>query len=75
MPTPAQQKYGTSLTLETAVIAIAKVQAAYNCTDIEAITKMQGAAAESGDEFSLEVLCEIKSALIDPVLFGMAEQR
>ncbi|WP_219097558.1 hypothetical protein [Pseudomonas sp. UMAB-40] len=52
------------LTLETAVIAIAKVQAAYSCTDLEAITKMQGAAAQAGDEASLEVLCEIKSVLL-----------
>lgn len=71
----AQPKNDTRLTLETAVIAIAKVQAAYNCTDIEAITRMQGAAAECGDEFSLEVLCEIKSVLIDPLLFGLAEPR
>ena len=53
-----------SLTPETAVIAIAKVQAAYNCTDLEAITKMQGAAAEAGDGASLEVLCDIKSVLL-----------
>jgi len=53
-----------SLNLETAVIAIAKVQATYGCTDIEAITKMQGAAAEAGDEASLEVLCHIKAELL-----------
>lgn len=52
------------LTLETAVDAIAKVQAAYNCTDLEAITKMQGAAAKAGDDGSLEVLCAIKAALL-----------
>ena len=28
------------LTIESAIIAIAKVQAAYNCTDLEAISKM-----------------------------------
>lgn len=53
-----------SLTPENAVMTIAKVQAAYNCTDLEAITKMQGAAAKAGDETSLEVLCNIKSALL-----------
>ena len=52
------------LTIESAVIAIAKVQAAYNCTDLEAISKMQAAAAKAGDEKSLDVLCEIKSELI-----------
>ena len=55
---------GTSLTLETAVMAISKVQAAYNCTDLEAITKMQEAAARAGDERSLDVLCSIKSELL-----------
>lgn len=54
----------TSLTIETAVIAIAKVQAAYNCTDLEAITKMQAEAAKAGDEKSLDVLCEVKGVLI-----------
>lgn len=53
-----------SLTPETAVIAIAQVQAAYGCDDIEAITLMQGAAAKADDEGSLEVLCQIKSALL-----------
>jgi hypothetical protein len=53
-----------SLTAEAAVIAIAQVQAAYNCADIEAVTLMQGAAAKAGDEGSLEVLCQIKSALL-----------
>lgn len=53
-----------SLTLETAVTAIAQVQAAYSCTDVEAITKMQGAAAKAGDEGSLEVLCAIKASLL-----------
>lgn len=53
-----------SLTIETAVIAIAKVQAAYNCTDLEAITKMQEEAAKAKDEQSLDVLCEVKSVLI-----------
>ncbi|WP_158785125.1 hypothetical protein [Pantoea sp. BAV 3049] len=57
----------TSLTLETAVIAISKVQAAYGCTDLEAITKMQGAAAAAGDDQSLEVLCEIKNVLLAPM--------
>lgn len=54
----------TSLTLETAVMAIAKVQAAYNCTDLEAITKMQTAAVKADDAVSLDVLCEIKGELI-----------
>ena len=54
----------TSLTVETAVIAIAQVQVAYNCTDLEAITKMQDAAAKANDEASLEVLCKIKSVLL-----------
>lgn len=53
-----------SLTLELAVIAIAEVQVAFNCSDLEAITKMQGAAAKAGDEESLKVLCEIKSGLL-----------
>lgn len=53
-----------SLTPETAVVAIAQVQMAYGCADIEAITLMQGAAAKAGDEASLEVLCQIKSALL-----------
>jgi hypothetical protein len=53
-----------SLTLETAVAAIAKVQAAYSCTYLEAITKMQGAAVVAGDESSLEVLCEIKAVFL-----------
>ena len=53
-----------SLTFETAVMAIAKVQAAYNCSDIQAITKMQGAAVQAGDEASLEVLCGIKAKLL-----------
>ncbi|UXH41584.1 hypothetical protein [Pseudomonas promysalinigenes] len=52
------------LTLESAVQAIAKVQAAYNCSDLEAITKMQGAAAKAGDEASLECLCVIKATLL-----------
>ena len=56
----------SSLNLETAVMAIAKVQAAYSLTDLEAITKMQGAAAAAGDEASLEVLCEIKAELLKP---------
>lgn len=55
----------TSLTLETAIPAIAQVQAAYGISDLDAITKMQGAAAKAGDEESLEVLCEIKNALLD----------
>lgn len=54
----------TTLTPETAIIAIAQVQAAYNCSDLEAITKMQGAAAKAGDEQSLSVLCDIKNQLI-----------
>lgn len=53
-----------SLTIETAVIAITKVQVAYNCTDIEAISRMQSAAAKAKDETSLDVLCEIKRELI-----------
>jgi hypothetical protein len=53
-----------SLKLETAVIAIAQVQAAYSCSDLEAITKMQGAAAKAGDEESLAALCRIKAALL-----------
>jgi hypothetical protein len=53
-----------SLTPEAAVVAIAQVQAAYDCGDIEAITLMQGAATKAGDEDSLEVLCQIKSALL-----------
>ncbi|MGB3122650.1 MAG: hypothetical protein WBB95_02470 [Pseudomonas sp.] len=53
-----------NLTLESAVQAIAQVQAAYNCSDLEAITKMQGAAAKSGDEASLEFLCQIKANLL-----------
>ncbi|CAI1544718.1 hypothetical protein ACN2AS_05510 [Serratia liquefaciens] len=54
----------TSLTLETAVMAIASVQAAYNCSDLEAITKMQEAAAKANDEQSLDVLCDVKWQLI-----------
>lgn len=54
----------SSLTIETAVMAIANVQAAYGCSDIEAISKMQSAAAKAGDEHSLDILCEIKSVLI-----------
>lgn len=53
-----------SLIAETAVIAIAQIQAAYNCSDLDAITRMQGAAAKVGDEASLEVLCKIKSVLL-----------
>lgn len=52
------------LTTETAVTAIAQVQAAYNCSDLDAITRMQGAAVKAGDEASLEVLCAIKAVLI-----------
>lgn len=37
------------LTIESAIIAIAKVQAAYNCTYVEAISKMQSEAAKAGD--------------------------
>lgn len=55
------------LTTETAVTAIAQVQAAYNCSDLDAITRMQGAAAKVGDEASLEVLCAIKAELIAQV--------
>lgn len=58
----------TSLTFETAVMAIAKVQVAYDCTELEAITKMQGAAAKAGDEQSLAVLCDIKAELIDQMM-------
>ncbi|BBV03972.1 hypothetical protein [Providencia rettgeri] len=53
-----------SLTIETAVVAIAKVQSTFKCSDVEAISKMQSAAAKSGDEKSLEILCEIKRELI-----------
>lgn len=53
-----------SLTFETAVMAIAKVQVAYNCSELEAITRMQGAAAKAGDEVSLEILCNIKRQLL-----------
>lgn len=53
-----------SLTPETAVVAIAQVQSAYDCTDIEAVTLMQGAAAKAGDNGSLEVLCQIKATLL-----------
>ncbi|MEL5392846.1 hypothetical protein [Serratia nevei] len=58
----------TTLTLETAVSAIARVQAAYNCTALDAITKMQAAAAKANDDKSLDVLCEIKSELIMQML-------
>lgn len=58
----------TSLTLEAAVIAISQVQAAYNCTDLEAISKMQAEAAKVGDEESIEVLFQIKSVLIEQLL-------
>lgn len=53
-----------ALNVETAVIAIAEVQVAYDCSALDAITKMQSAAAKADDEESLEVLCQIKSALI-----------
>lgn len=53
-----------SLTLETAVMAIAKVAVAHECSELEAITLMQGAAAAAGDEESLEILCKIKSDLL-----------
>lgn len=53
-----------SLTVETAVAAISEVQVAFNCTDLEAITKMQGSAAKAGDELSLQALCEIKAVLL-----------
>ncbi|MNJ82008.1 hypothetical protein D3C77_811310 [compost metagenome] len=54
-----------SLTFETAVMAISKVQVAYSCSELEAITKMQGESVKAGDEASLEVLCEIKGRLIE----------
>lgn len=57
-----------SLNIESAVIAISKVQAAYNCTDIEAISKMQTEAAKVGDEKSIEVLFQIKTVLIEEIL-------
>lgn len=57
-----------SLNIEAAVIAISKVQAAYNCTDIEAISKMQTEAAKVGDEDSIEVLFQIKNVLIEQLL-------
>ncbi len=53
-----------SLTNESVVSAVAVVQAAYNCTDIEAISKMQTAANEANDTASLDVLCDLKFALI-----------
>lgn len=53
-----------SLTFESAVMAIAKVRVAYNCSEMDAITKMQEAAAKAGDEASLDVLCSIKSKLL-----------
>lgn len=58
----------TSLTFETAVMAIAKVQVAHECSELEAISMMQSAAAHAGDEASLEVLCEIKGKLIEQML-------
>lgn len=59
-----------TLTHESVVMGIAQVQADYGCTELEAITKMQSAAAAVGDEAALEVLCEIKSAVLDPIHFG-----
>ena len=56
-----------SLNFETAVMAIAKVAVAHECSELEAITLMQGVAAASGDEESLEVLCSIKSQLLEQV--------
>lgn len=56
-----------SLTFETAVMAIAKVAVVHECSELEAITLMQGAAAAAGDEPSLEVLCGIKSELLQKV--------
>ena len=58
----------TNLDFETAVMAISKLVVAYNCTEIEAITKMQGAAAKAGDDASLEALCEIKGKLIEQLM-------
>lgn len=55
----------TSLNFQTAVMAIAKVQVAHECSELDAITMMQGAAAAAGDESSLEVLCKIKSELLE----------
>lgn len=55
----------TVLNLDTAIIAIAKVQTAYCCSALDAITLMQSAAAKARDEQSLEVLCEIKGRLIE----------
>lgn len=57
-----------SLNFETAVMTISKVVVAYSCTELEAITKMQGAAAKAGDDASLEVLCEIKEKLIEQMM-------
>ena len=57
-----------SLTLETAIIAITQVQVAYNCSDLEAISKMQAEAAKVGDEESIEVLFVIKNELIKQLL-------
>ncbi len=50
--------------VKTFVKAIAAVQAAYHCPELEAITKMQGAAAAAEDEWSLEILCEMKNAIL-----------
>jgi len=54
----------TSLTFETAVMAISKVAVTYEVSELEAITIMQAAAAKANDEKSLEILCDIKSTLI-----------
>lgn len=64
-----------SLTLQTVKRAIADVQAAHQCTALDAITKMQGEAAGAGDEPSLEVLCAIKADLLGltPDLNELAE--
>ena len=56
-----------SLTFETAVMAIAKVAVAHECSELEAITMMQSAAASTGDEKSLEILCDIKRELLEQI--------
>lgn len=42
----------------------AYVMAELNCTEIEAVSKMQATAAKNGNEELLEDLCEYKSQLI-----------
>jgi len=56
-----------SLTAETAPAAIEAIKNVFHCTDLEAITKLQGEAAKAGDEPSLEVLCASKWKLIEEI--------